>query len=97
MSYGTAIHCQGFRSSPIIELYYLESDPGDTLNSSSVDDGDAISLMACKKDMGIWDFESAIAEGLLKWEGSLVSDRSVSLESLWAHEMVPNIRLNLSR
>ena len=51
-------------SSPIIELYYLQSDPGNTSNLGVVD-ADAIPLMPCDKDMGIWDFKSAIFEGLL--------------------------------
>ena len=82
-------------SSPIIELYYLQSDPGNTSNSGAVD-ADMIPLMTRDKGMGIWDFESAISEGLLKGGDSLRSDNSASPESPMAHKVVPNIGLNLS-
>ena len=84
-------------SSPIIELYYLESDPGNICNSGTVD-GDAIPLMERdKKDLGIWDFKSAISTGLLRRDGnSSGSDLSVSPGSPSPHEVVPNIGLNLS-
>ena len=86
-------------SSPIIELYYLQSDPGNSSNSGAVGD-DAIPLMPRDKDMGIWDFKSAIFEGLLKKGDSPGSDHDASLESLLPHEVVgevvPNIGLNLS-
>ena len=83
-------------SSPIIELYYLQSDPGNT-SSGAVDD-DMIPLMERDRGMGIWDFESAISEGLLERGpgDSLGSDNSTSSESLLAHKVVPNIGLNLS-
>ena len=86
-------------SSSIVELYYLQSDPGNTSNSGVVAAG-AIPLMARDKDMGIWDFKSAIFGGLLKRGNSHGSNHDASLEILLPHEVVreavPNIGLNLS-
>ena len=82
-------------SSPIIELYYLPSDPGDTFNSGPIDD-DAIPLIARDGEVGIWDFESAVFGGLLRSRNSFESDNSASSESRSTHKVVPNIGLNLS-
>ena len=82
-------------SLPIIELYYLQRDPENTSNFDSVH-ADAIPLMARDEGMEIWDFESAIYEGLPKG-GSLGSDNSVSPESLLGYQAMPNIGLNLSQ
>ena len=79
-------------SSPIIELYYLVSDPESSLNFGPVD-GDAISLMGRdKEDLGIWDFKSAIVTRLLE---NMHFPRSESRESLSLGAVVPNLGLNL--
>ena len=83
-------------SSPIIELYYLESDLGKALDSGPVGD-DGIPRER------IWDFKSAISTGLLERD-STKSDPSAPPGSHLPREVVPdlprevvpNIGLNLS-
>ena len=83
-------------SSPIIELYYLQSDLGSTLNSGATGD-DAISLIERDKDLGIWDFKSAISTGLLKRDRNPPEPHPSAFPgSPSLHEVVPNIGLNLS-
>ena len=82
-------------SSPIIELYYLPRNPGNT-SSSGATDADAISLMARDGDVGIWDFKSAVYQGLLRRGDSPGSDNFPSPEIPLDHELAPNIGLNLS-
>ena len=83
-------------SSPIIELYYQQGDPGNTSNSDAMD-GDVISLIEHgRKDMGIWGFESAISTGLLENGNSPESDSAASPEGPSTRKVVPNIGLNLS-
>ena len=83
-------------SSPIIELYYLESDPGNTLDSGAVG-GDGVHLIDLnKKGERIWDFKSAISASLLN-RNSIESDPSAPSSSHLLREVVvPNIGLNLS-
>ena len=81
-------------SSPVIEFYYLPSDLGDAMDDDAMDD-DAIPLMARDGGVGIWDFESAVSGHLLRSRSSSESDNSPPLEGLSAHEVVPNIGLNL--
>ena len=84
-------------SSPVIELYYLESDPGNTLDSGAAGDYAIPQIKRDKKDLGIWGFKSAISTGLLNRNGnSPRSHVSESPESPSPHEVVPNIGLNLS-
>ena len=82
-------------SSPIIELYYLPSDPGNT-SSSVATDADAIPLMAYDDGVRIWDFKSAVYQGLLRRGDSPGPDNFPSPEIPLDNELAPNIGLNLS-
>ena len=75
-------------SSPIIELYYLQRDSRDTLNSGAMGDDEIPLIGHDREDMGIWSFKSALSSRLLR--------NKKSPESPWDHNVVPNIGLNLS-
>ena len=75
-------------SSPIIELYYLQSDSRGTLNSGVMGDDEIPLITHDREDMGIWSFKSALSTGRLR--------NKKSPESPWDHHVVPNIGLNLS-
>jgi ankyrin repeat protein len=78
-------------SSPIVEIYYLSSERRNVRNAGTPVNGEAIPLVGfdrrMREDLGIWDFKSAVSNGLL------VEVAHSSGES--TEEGTPNVGLNL--